>query len=113
MFVSTRYILIKLTNLGGLVVKDLGLDYLDMYLVHWPVSQPPPDSGTMMAGDLAAEDIPLWETFEAMKLLKDEGLTRGVGVSNFNIAQIQDIIDDCDSIPDVNQVEVRSPPKPF
>jgi len=43
-----------------------------MYLIHWPVSQLPPESGAVVAGDPNAEDIPLWETFEAMNLLVEE-----------------------------------------
>jgi hypothetical protein len=43
-----------------------------MYLIHWPVAEIPPDQGVVIAGDPASEDVQLWETFEAMKLLKAE-----------------------------------------
>jgi aryl-alcohol dehydrogenase-like predicted oxidoreductase len=49
----------------------MGLDYLDLYLVHWP--------------DL---DIPLEDTIEAMAKVKEEGKARFIGVSNFSVEQL-------------------------
>lgn len=88
-------------------LHDLGVDYLDMYLIHWPVAELKPREGPVIAGDPAGEDIALWETFEAMNLLKEEGLVKGIGVSNFSVTQISDLINDCDLIPDINQVELH------
>jgi diketogulonate reductase-like aldo/keto reductase len=88
-------------------LHDLGVDYLDMYLIHWPVAELKPREGPVIAGDPSADDVPLWETFEAMNLLKEEGLVKGIGVSNFNVTQINDLINDCDLIPDVNQIELH------
>lgn len=88
-------------------LHDLGVGYLDMYLIHWPVAELKPREGPVMAGDPAAEDVALWETFEAMNLLKEEGLVKAIGVSNFSVTQISDLINDCDLIPDVNQVELH------
>jgi len=54
-------------------LKRLQTDYLDVYLVHKPNS-----------------DIPLEETMRAMRHLKDQGLVRNIGVSNFSVATLQE-----------------------
>ena len=52
-------------------LSTLGVDYVDLYLVHWPDPQ-----------------LPFAETAAAMASLRDEGLTRHIGVSNFTAAQM-------------------------
>jgi diketogulonate reductase-like aldo/keto reductase len=68
-------------------LKRLGIDYLDLYLIHWPVS---------------GKYVESWKAFE--KLYK-EGRVRAIGVSNFLIHHLQDIINNCEITPMVNQVE--------
>ncbi|KUK83445.1 aldo/keto reductase [Petrotoga sibirica] len=68
-------------------LKRLGTDYLDLYLIHWPVS------GKYL------------ETWEALEKLYKEGRVRAIGVSNFLIHHLQDIINNCEITPMVNQVE--------
>lgn len=65
----------------------LGLDYLDLYLIHWPGVDKYKDT---------------WKALE--KLYKD-GRVRAIGVSNFQIHHLQDLMSDCDIKPMVNQVE--------
>lgn len=65
----------------------LGLDYLDLYLIHWPVK------GKYL------------ETWKAMEHLYKEGKVRSVGVSNFQIHHLKDIFRDSDVVPVINQVE--------
>lgn len=65
----------------------LGLDYLDLYLIHWPGVDKYKDT---------------WKALE--KLYKD-GRVRAIGVSNFQIHHLQDLLSDCDIKPMVNQVE--------
>jgi len=91
-------------------LKDLQLDYLDCYLIHWPVAfknhqgslYPKREDNTF---DI--DDVPIWETWEAMQLLKERGLTKSIGVSNFSISQIETLLEDAQTIPSINQVELH------
>ncbi|AIQ76227.1 MULTISPECIES: aldo/keto reductase [Paenibacillus] len=67
--------------------RKLGLDYLDLYLIHWPV-----------AGKYR-------ETWKALIHLQKEGLIKSIGVSNFQVHHLKDIIEDTGVVPVVNQVE--------
>ncbi|UOF91652.1 aldo/keto reductase [Fodinisporobacter ferrooxydans] len=67
--------------------KKLGLEYLDLYLVHWPVKGKYKDT---------------WRALE--KLYKD-GFVRAIGVSNFQIHHLQDVMNESEIVPMVNQVE--------
>jgi diketogulonate reductase-like aldo/keto reductase len=67
--------------------KKLGLERLDLYLVHWPVK-----------GKYR-------ETWKALVHLYNEGWVRAIGVSNFQIHHLRDIIEDTGVVPAVNQVE--------
>jgi 2,5-diketo-D-gluconate reductase A len=68
-------------------LKALGTDYVDLWLVHWP-----PRNRNL---------VPLWQDFLAAR---DEGLTRAVGVSNYSIGQIDDLIEATGEKPAVNQI---------
>lgn len=86
----------------------LGLDYLDMYLVHWPVAL---KAGTLFpesAADfvpLAA--VPLAETWQGMEDCFDAGLTRHIGVSNFSEPKLKALLETCRIRPENNQVELN------
>jgi len=89
-------------------LSDLKLDYLDLYLVHWPIAFKNdmvfPESAD---GYLSLEEVPLEETWKAMEDLKKEGLIKHIGVSNFSQKKIQHLIDSCDKKPEMNQVELH------
>ena len=68
-------------------LQRLGLPYVDLYLIHWPVQGKNKD------------------TWKAMIRLLREGKTRVIGVSNYEIFHLQEIIQNFDVIPSVNQVE--------
>lgn len=68
-------------------LERLGLEYLDLYLIHWPA--------TSRRGD----------SWRAMNDLYDEGLVKAIGVSNFTIRHLEELKSDGLSIPMVNQVE--------
>ena len=72
--------------------RKLGLDYVDLYLLHWPM---PSDFEATVAAYRAAE-----------KLLAD-GKVRAIGVSNFSSAHLNTLIDRADVTPAVNQVQVH------
>jgi diketogulonate reductase-like aldo/keto reductase len=73
-------------------LRKLGLDYVDLYLLHWPV---PSDFEATVASLQAAE-----------KLLAD-GRVRAIGVSNFNPKHLQNLIERTEVPPAVNQVELH------
>lgn len=89
-------------------LADLQLDTLDLYLMHWPVALRPgvgfPESPSDI---LSPEDLPLSTTWEAMEKLLDDGLTRHIGVSNFNIPKLQSLSDTADVKPEMNQIELH------
>lgn len=68
-------------------MRKLGLEYLDLYLIHWPVR---------------GKYISSWKALE--KLYKD-GYVRAIGVSNFHVHHLKDILNDCEVRPMVDQVE--------
>lgn len=86
----------------------LGLEYVDLYLMHWPVAFRP---GTVLPegpeGFWPLSEIPLAKTFEAMLKLRDKGLVKSVGVSNFSISKLEQLIAETGVIPTVNQVELH------
>ena len=89
-------------------LADLQLDYLDLYLIHWPVAFKKdlifPGSGKDL---IAPEDMPTRETWAAMETLVDKGLCRHIGVSNFSVAKLKILADDARLKPEMNQVELH------
>eukprot|EP00891_Asterochloris_glomerata_P005337 jgi/Astpho2/5337/Aster-05888 len=77
-------------------LKDLQLEYLDLYLIHWPVT----------AGDKMM-DPPIQDTWEAMEKLVDEGLVKSIGVSNFSCKKLGDLLKVARIKPAVDQVELH------
>jgi diketogulonate reductase-like aldo/keto reductase len=73
-------------------LRRLGLDYVDLYLLHWPV---PSDFEATVQSYRAAE-----------KLLK-EGRARAIGVSNFSPAHLQKLLEQVETVPAVNQIELH------
>lgn len=87
-------------------LKNLQLDYLDLYLMHWPVAVKKGVTAIESADDfIGLNEIPLTDTWRAMEKLVEKGLTKHIGVSNFNIPKIQGLIDAGGMVPEMNQVE--------
>ncbi|AGK98984.1 aldo/keto reductase [Clostridium pasteurianum] len=68
-------------------LKKLGLDYLDLYLIHWPVQ-----------GKYK-------EAWRALEYLYKQGRVRTIGVSNFQVHHLEDILKDAEIKPMINQIE--------
>ena len=68
-------------------LQKLGFDYVDLYLLHWPVS---------------GKIIPAWQ---ALERLYREGRVRAIGVSNFMIPHLEDLLSSTRVVPAVNQIE--------
>ena len=89
-------------------LKDLQLDYLDLYLMHWPVAFSPevkfPEKDEQF---LSLEEVPLSETWEAMLEAKKQGLVKHVGVSNFSSTKLENLRKETTEMPEMNQVELH------
>lgn len=87
-------------------LKDLQLDYVDLYLMHWPVAQA---KGTEMPEKdedwIPLSEVPLWETWSEMEKLYNEGKAKAIGVSNFTAEKLEKLIEKTQISPAVNQVE--------
>ena len=88
-------------------LKDLQLDYLDLYLMHWPVAFKSGLEGFPESDEdyLSLEEVPLKETWEAMVDLKKDNLVSHVGVSNFSEKKLSDLMEQTDFVPEINQIE--------
>lgn len=87
-------------------LTDLKLDYLNLYLIHWPVAYKPEINWPEKSGDyLSLEEAPLLETWAGMIECRKLGLVKHIGVSNFSINKLQKLIISSDFIPEVNQIE--------
>lgn len=70
-------------------LKKLGLDYLDLYLIHWPVEGKYKDA------------------WRALETLYKEGRVKAIGVSNFQVHHLEDLMKDAEIKPVINQVELH------
>eukprot|EP00064_Thunnus_orientalis_P002542 superscaffoldBa00000190_g2549 len=88
-------------------LKDLKLEYLDLYLIHWPYAFQRGDNPFPRKedGTLLYDDIDYKLTWAAMEKLVGKGLVRAIGLSNFNSRQIDDILSVASIKPTVLQVE--------
>ena len=76
-------------------LKNLQTDYLDLYLIHWP--KPSPDCENWKKLDI--------ETWKALEKLYHEKRVRAIGVSNFLPHHIENLLESCEVVPAVDQLE--------
>ncbi len=89
-------------------LNDLEVEYLDLYLMHWPVAIKKNSNFPLSAQDfISLEEIPLNETYEAMEGLVKNNLCRSIGVSNFSLKKLKELQSNCEISPAVNQVELH------
>ncbi|XP_071122499.1 aldo-keto reductase 1B-like isoform X1 [Mytilus edulis] len=88
-------------------LDDLGLTYLDLYLVHWPMGYQ--EGGEFIPrgkdGNVLYSDVDFVETWKALEDCVDEGLVKDIGLSNFNSKQIERLLEVARIKPSNNQVE--------
>ena len=97
-------------------LQDLQLDYLDLYMIHFPISlkfvpfenrYPPewfndPDSPEPK---MISSRVPLSETWKAMESLKEDNLTKHIGVCNYSSGLLHDLMNYCETKPEILQIE--------
>lgn len=87
-------------------LEDLQLKYLDLYLIHWPVAlKKGVDFPSEPKDFVSLTDLPTTETWAGMEDAFKLGLTNHIGVSNFGIKALQNILAHCTIRPEMNQVE--------
>ncbi|GJF11785.1 oxidoreductase [Mycolicibacterium cyprinidarum] len=74
-------------------LSALGFDYIDLFLIHWPLP-------TLYDGDFVS-------TWKVLEEFKKEGRARSIGVSNFQVAHLQRLAEETETVPAVNQIEVH------
>lgn len=88
-------------------LADFGLEYIDLYLIHWPVGYKE-DKGALFPttpeGAIILSDVDYVDTWKAMEDVLAKGLTKNIGVSNFNSEQITRILENASVKPVTNQV---------
>jgi len=78
----------KTTNACDESLKRLGMDYVDLYLIHWPVP------------------VLRNETWRALIALQKAGKVRAIGVSNFMVRHLDELLSQTDVVPAINQIEI-------
>lgn len=107
------------------ILKNLNLDYLDLFLIHWPFAT---NVRNVMVfklnviyltkflfqedlndceGRILGADVSYLDTWKAMERCVQLGLTKSIGISNFNIKQVKDILEIATIKPVVNQVMLK------
>nr|XP_019965221.1 PREDICTED: aldose reductase-like [Paralichthys olivaceus] len=90
-------------------LNDLQLDYLDLYLVHFPVGlkKEGDELYPKKDGEILTSDIDYVDVWRGMEALQASGKVKSIGVSNFNILQLERLLALCKVPPAVNQVELH------
>ncbi len=87
---------------------DLQLDYLDLFLIHWPINfQPNIVFPKRPEEFLPPEAIPIIETWQAMEKMVKKGLCRFIGVCNFNLPRLIELKRQATIQPVMNQIELH------
>lgn len=95
-------------------LDDLGLDYFDLYLIHFPIAleyvpiekrYPPEWVYDPQNPSMKLAKVPLYQTWKAMEKLAEQGLTRQIGVCNYNSGLLHDLMSYARIKPSVLQIE--------
>ena len=89
-------------------LEELQLDYLDLYLIHWPIAL---RKESLFPGGkqefVTLQEVPISETWRGMEDCVEGGLTKHIGVSNFSIKKLKSLNTNSSISPEVNQVELH------
>lgn len=92
-------------------LSELGTDYLDLFLIHWPLAFEPGDDYFPRDNDgliILDKETALEQTWREMEKLVDQGKVRSIGVSNFNIPKLEKLLSFAKIKPAVNQIEAHA-----
>jgi alcohol dehydrogenase (NADP+) len=89
-------------------LSDLQIDSLDLYLIHWPVVLRKEVLFHESVNDIIAlDDLPISETWPVMEAMVDKGLCKHIGVSNFSVAKLKELLENSRLMPEMNQIELH------
>ncbi|AFL82065.1 aldo/keto reductase, diketogulonate reductase [Aequorivita sublithincola DSM 14238] len=89
-------------------LKKLKLDYLDLYLIHWPVAfRNGVDFPKKPDDYLTPDEAPIIETWKQMENAKNDGHAKHIGVSNFSEKKLKKLISEANIKPEMNQIELH------
>ncbi|KAI5309955.1 hypothetical protein KEM55_002057 [Ascosphaera atra] len=93
-------------------LKNLGLDYVDLYLIHWPVPMNPNGNDPFFPKkeDGSRDILAGWshvDTWKSMEKLLESGKVKAIGVSNYSIKFLEELLKEAKVVPAVNQVETH------
>ncbi|SGZ59016.1 CIC11C00000002943 [Sungouiella intermedia] len=86
-------------------LQKLGVDYVDLYLMHYPCAND--KEKVIRDNDYVLVDIDYIDTWKAMEKLLDTGKVRAIGISNFCHSETQRLLDSCTVKPQVHQMEMH------
>ncbi|KAK4499715.1 hypothetical protein PRZ48_010233 [Zasmidium cellare] len=90
-------------------LHNLGLEYVDLYLMHWPVTLSP-DTGAEYGKEDRKTHVQGWDfrdTWREMEKLLDTGKVRAIGVANFSTVNLSKLLETAKIVPAVNQTEIQ------
>ncbi|KAH8834917.1 NADP-dependent oxidoreductase domain-containing protein [Flagelloscypha sp. PMI_526] len=93
-------------------LSNLGFDYLDLYLVHWPIALNPKGNNNFIPTrpDGSRDILDDWkfiDTWKQMEALVKKGKVKAIGVSNCSQMNLEKILSECEIVPAVNQLELH------
>eukprot|EP00918_Siedleckia_nematoides_P099650 GHVU01217892.1.p1 GENE.GHVU01217892.1~~GHVU01217892.1.p1 ORF type:complete len:337 (+),score=57.06 GHVU01217892.1:73-1011(+) len=89
-------------------LKDLGLDYVDLYLIHWPSAfKPGNELMPKVDGKMQTADIDYVDTYKSMEKVLKTGKTKAIGISNFSRAELERLLKQTSVVPAAHQLELH------
>lgn len=89
-------------------LKDLDVDHVDLYLMHWPSAFKRGDRlRPTHDGKVLTDDIDFVDTYKAMEVLVKKGKTKAIGISNFSRAEVERLLKETSIVPAAHQLEMH------